>query len=169
MAAQEKIGTKGVWKVRCYDTSGSLKWEDNWENLVVNEGLDYALGATLTGATQTTSWFVGLTDGDPTPAAGDTMGSHAGWEEVTAYDEAARQAWTGGSVSSQTVDNSASPATFTGSTNGTTVGGAFLVSDDTKGGTTGTLFSAGAFQAGNKTLDDGDTLEVTAEYSNSSS
>lgn len=163
------IGTKGVWKARCFDPEGNLKWEDSWDNIVVDEGLDYALGATLTGATQTTTWYVGLTDGTPTTDGGDTMSSHAGWTEVTAYSEADRQTWTAGSVASQTVDNSGSPATFTGDTNGTTVGGAFLVSDNTKGGTSGTLFSVGAFQAGDKTLDNGDTLEVTAEYSNSSS
>lgn len=162
------IGTKGVWKARCFDPEGNLKWEDGWDNIVVDEGLDYALGATLTGATQTTTWYVGLTDGTPTTAGGDTMSSHAGWTEVTAYSEADRQTWTAGSVASQTVDNSGSPATFTGDTNGTTVGGAFLVSDNTKDGTSGTLFSVGAFQAGDKTLDNGDTLEVTAEYSNNS-
>jgi hypothetical protein len=83
---------------------------------------------------------------------------------VTAYDEAARQTWTDGGVSSQSVSNSASPATFTISTDGTTVGGLFLTSVSTKGGTTGTLYAAGAFSAGDKSLDDNDTLDVTATF-----
>ncbi|GAG46997.1 unnamed protein product, partial [marine sediment metagenome] len=36
----------------------------------------------------------GLTDGTPTPAAGDTMASHGGWTEVVAYDEGVRQTLT---------------------------------------------------------------------------
>lgn len=155
---------QGLWKITCRDKDGNIKWEDEWENAVVNAGLDHALDATLSGGTQTTTWYVGLTDGTPTVAAGDTMSSHAGWAEVTAYDEAARVTWTDGGVSGQSVDNSASAATFTISTNGTTVGGAFLTSVSTKGGSTGILYAAGAFSAGDKSLDDNDTLDVTATF-----
>ena len=165
----ENLQTKGIWRARCYDPQGNLKWEDNWTNIVVNEGLDYSLGVALNGSTQTTTWYLGITAGNPTTDATDTMSSHSGWTEVTAYDETDRQTWTPGSVSGQSVDNSGTPATFTGNTDGTTVGGAFLVSDSTKGGTSGTLFSVGAFSVGNKTLDSGDILQVTAEYSTSSS
>lgn len=163
-----KMKTKGLWTAKCYDKEGNLKWEDGWKNRVPNDALDYSLEASLTGGTQTTTWYVGLTGESPTTDASDTMGSHSGWSEITDYSETARPEWVPGSVSDQSVDNSASVASFTGSTNGTTVGGAFLVSDDEKGGTSGTLFSVGAFEAGDKTLDDGDTLEVTVEVSNSS-
>jgi hypothetical protein len=47
------------------------------------------------------------------------------------------------------------------SANGTVIGGAFVVTNNTKGGSTGTLYGGGAFSAGNKTLDDNDTLDVT--------
>lgn len=154
----------GHWHVRAFDPAGNLIHEDEWDNLVVNEGLDHLLDATLSGATQITTWYVGLTDGTPTAAAGDTMSSHAGWAEVTGYDEAARQTWTDGGVSGQSVDNSASKATYTITSNSTTVGGAFLVSDNTKGGSTGTLYSIGAFSGGDVTLSSGSTLEVTATF-----
>ncbi len=144
------------------DKFGNVKWADDFDNLVVNVGLDDSLDKHLKGSTYTAAWYVGLTDGTPTADADDTMASHAGWTEVTAYDEAARQALTLGSVSSQSVDNSASPAVFTISTNNTVIGGAFIVSNSTKGGTTGVLYGIGAFSAGDKTLDDGDTLTVTA-------
>lgn len=137
-------------------------WRDVIENIVVNAGLDHLLDVTLSGGTQDTTWFVGLTDGTPTVAAGDTLASHAGWTEVTAYDETNRVAWTDGGVSSQSVSNSGSPAVFTISTNSTTVGGAFLAGVNT--GTSGTLYAAGAFTAGDKSLDDGDTLTVTATF-----
>lgn len=155
---------KGVWHITCRDKSGKVKWKDKIENLITNAGLDHALDATLSAGTQITTWYVGLTDSAPTVAAGDTMSSHAGWSEVEAYDEAARVTWSNGGVSSQSVDNSASPAQFTIDTNSTTVGGAFLTSVNTKGGTTGTLFAVGAFTAGDKSLDDNDTIDVTATY-----
>jgi hypothetical protein len=63
------------------------------------------------------------------------------------------------------ITNSASPAAF--NINGsTTVGGAFLTSNNTKGGTTGTLFSAADFSApGDRTVANGDTLNVTYTFS----
>jgi hypothetical protein len=136
-------------------------WEEEFDNIVVNVGLDDALDKHLKGAAYTAAWYVGLTDGTPTVAAGDTMASHAGWVEVTAYDEAVRQTLTLGAVSGQSVDNSASKAVFTISANGTVIGGAFVNTVNTKGGSTGTLYGAGAFTAGDKTLDDNDVLNVT--------
>lgn len=162
-AVASHVNPRGRWRVRCRDRIGRVKWEDEITNLVTNAGEDYMLTAGLDGGTQITSWFVGLTDGTPTVAEGDTAASHAGWTEVTAYDEAARQGWTGGTVSGQSVDNSASPATFTINAS-TTVGGAFLISDNTKGGTTGTLYAAGAFSGGDRSLADDDSLEVTATF-----
>src|SRR5690606_5220765 len=158
------VGVMGRWQITCRDKHGNIKWTDHIDNLVTNAGLDYLLDAGLSGGTQVTTWYVGLTDGAPTPAAGDTMASHAGWTEVTAYDESTRVAWTDGGVSNQSVSNSGSAAEFTISTNSTTVGGAFLVSENTKGGSSGTLYAVGAFSAGDKLLDDGDVLTVTATF-----
>jgi hypothetical protein len=149
----------GHWDVVCRDKHGVEKWRDTIENIVVNEGLNHLLDVTLSGATQDTTWFVGLTSATPTVAAGNTLASHAGWTEVTAYDETNRVAWVDGGVSSQSVSNSGSPATFTINANGTDVGGAFLAGVNT--GTSGVLYAAGAFTAGNKSLDDNDTLDVT--------
>jgi hypothetical protein len=155
------VGFENRWEFVCRDKHGNIKWTDHIDNIVVNAGLDYILDAGLSGGTQVTTWYVGLLSDSPTVAAADTMASHSGWTEVTAYDEATRQTWTDGGVSGQSVSNSGSPAVFTISTNGTDIGGAFLVSDDTKGGSTGTLYAAGAFSAGDKSLDDGDVLSVT--------
>lgn len=156
--------TKAQWRALTDDErveQGVLKWADENHNTVVNVGLDDVLDKYFKGSAYTAAFYVGLTDGTPTIAAGDTMASHAGWAEVTAYDEAARQTLTLGSVSSQSVDNSASKATFTISTNSTTVGGAFATTNSTKGGSTGTLYGGAALSAGDKSLDDGDTLQVT--------
>jgi hypothetical protein len=63
------------------------------------------------------------------------------------------------------VNNSASKARFTVNANGTVIGGAFVATNSTKGGTSGTLYGGGAFSAGNKTIDNGDTLDVTITLS----
>lgn len=149
------------YKVECFGKDGRLKWVDEFDNLVVTAGLNDSLDKHFKGSSYTAAWYVGLTDGTPTFAAGDTMASHAGWAEVTAYDEVVRQTLTLGSVSGGSVDNSASKAVFTIDTNSTTVGGAFLTTDDTPGATDGTLYGGGAFSAGDKALDDDDTLTVT--------
>ncbi len=149
-----------VYEVECYDRHGNLKWRDTVHNLIVNTGLDDILNQYYKGSAYTAAHYIGLTDGTPTVAASDTISSHAGWTEVTSYTETVRQTFTPGTVSSQSVDNSANKATF--SINATvTVGGIMLATDNTKGGTTGILVGAGAFTGGDKALASGDTLNVT--------
>ena len=142
---------------------GDVRWSDAYQNLIVNVGLDDYLDKYSKGSSYTAAHYVGLASSSPTPAASDTMSSHGGWTESTSYSESTRQAFTPGSVSSQSVSNSASKAAF--SINGTvTVGGAFLTTNSTKSGTTGTLVAAGAFTGGNKSLQSGDTLNVQATF-----
>jgi hypothetical protein len=155
----EGMRLAGVYKIVCRDSDGALKWKDSAPNLVVNTGLDYALDSSIGGGTQL-SFFLGLTDGTPTVAAGDTSASHVGWVEIEDYDEATRIAFTPAAVSGQSVDNAGNEAVFTMNA-AVTVGGAFLISVSTKGGSTGTLFSAAAFAGGDKVLGIGDTITVT--------
>lgn len=161
--AQSGLGAaaENYWRVECHDKDGNLKWVDGFANLVVDAGLNDLLDKYFKGSGYTAAHYVMLLSGTPTVAAADTMSSHPGWTEVTAYDESARPAFSPGSVSGKSVDNSVSKATFTISTNGTTIGGCGITTNSTKGGSTGTLYGAGAFSAGNKTLDDGDVLSVT--------
>jgi hypothetical protein len=153
---------QGQFNVTAYDPQGNVKWRETMTNIVVNVGLDYALDTTLNGATQSSTWYIGLVDGasSPTFDAGDTISSHAGWSVNTDYGESGRQTWSNGAVSNQSIDNSGSPASFSISAT-TDVAGAFLVDDSTKGGTNGTLFAEGSFSGGTRSLQDGDTLEVT--------
>jgi hypothetical protein len=150
-----------TYTVECRDSQGNLKWVDTFHNLVVTEGLNKLITDTFKSSNYTSAWYVGLTDGTPTVIAGNTMASHAGWVEVVAYDEATRQALTLGSVAAGAASNVAAKATFTISANGTTIGGAFLCTDGVKSATDGILYGAGAFTAGDKTIDDNDTLAVT--------
>lgn len=142
------------------DKDGNLLWEETVFNLTVNEGLNEILDKFWKGAGYTAAHYVGLTGNSPTVAAADTLASHAGWTEVTAYSEANRQALTLGAVSGQSVSNTASKATFTINADGTAIGGAFVATNSTKGGTTGILIGGAALSA-NRTLNTGDTLTIT--------
>ena len=170
LKAGEEAKATGLFEIKCHDKDGNLKWEAQSKNLVVNEGLQYMAGSALTSVTQITSWFIGLygSGASNTPAAGDTMASHAGWTEVVAYSNATRVAATFATATTanpSVVTNSASPATF--NINGTTtVGGAFLTSGSAKSGTTGTLFSAADFGSpGDRSVVASDTLSVTYTFS----
>jgi len=164
--AADSASAKGVYKIQCHDKDGNLKWEDEAPNLVVNVGLQDMNAKYFTGVAYTSTWFIGLygAGASNTPAAGDTMSSHAGWTEVTAYSQATRPACTFGTPTTanpSVATNSASPATFSINAT-TTVGGAFLTSNNTIGGTTGTLYSAADFSApGDRAVTNGDTLSVT--------
>lgn len=161
---KNEVGLKFInkYRIECYDKYGNLKWFEEKKNTVVNVGLDDVLNKYLKGSSYTAAWYVGL-KGSGTVAAADTMSSHAGWSEVTAYSESVRQTLTLGTVASQSVDNSASKAVF--SINGTaTVDGVFIASDSTKSGTSGILFGAVQFTGGARSVADGDTLNVTATF-----
>jgi hypothetical protein len=159
--ATHGIGLVNHYEVECLDIKGNLKWKEEFSNLVVDVGLNDALDKYLKGSGYTASFFVGLTDGSPTAAASDTMASHVGWVEVSAYSESTREALVLGSVASKSVNNAASKASFAVNADSTTVGGAFVVTSGTKAGSSGVLYSVGAFTGGNKSVDDGDTLNVT--------
>ena len=161
------IGAKGLkthYKIEAFrpDKNGKLipLWIEEFENLVVNVGLDDSLDKHLKGAAYTAAWYVGLVSATPTFAPADTMdGAHAGWTEQTEYDEAVRQTLVLGAVSGQSVDNSAAKAVFTISAT-ITFGGAFVVDVDTKGGATGILYGGGVFSQ-DRALIDNDVLNVT--------
>lgn len=97
------------------------------------------------------SSFVGL-------SAGDTMSSHAGWSEETAYSQSTRPTWTDGGVSGGLVTNPAF-AEFT-LTADKTIKGAFLATNSTKGGTTGTLVAVELLIGGDRDVLNGETLKV---------
>jgi hypothetical protein len=169
-AVQNQIKGGGVFSVECRDKDGNIKWTAESPNLVVNVGLKDMNDKYFSGSTYTATWYLGLYGAGSTndPAAGDTMASHAGWTEVTAYTQTERPTATFGAATTadpSVISNSGSPAVF--SINGTTtVGGAFLTSNDTKSGTTGILFSASDFTSpGDRSVVNGDTLNVTYTFS----
>jgi hypothetical protein len=171
LGANETVGAKGYFTVECRDAEGNVKWIENSPNLVVNVGVQDMNTKYFTGSSYTAAWYLGLITGpgaSNTYAAGDTMSSHAGWSENTSYSQATRPACSFGAATTanpSVISNSGSAATF--SINGTaTIAGAFLTSNNTKSGTTGTLFSASNFTSpGDRSVVNGDTLTVTYTFS----
>lgn len=166
----EALKATGKYIVECFDKDGHSKWTAETPNLVVNVGLQYMAGTALVGVTQINAWYVGIygAAASNTPAAGDTAASHLGWTENTSYDQANRPVANFASATNanpSVVTNTASKAVFNMNAT-TTIGGAFLISNNSKGGTTGTLFSAADFQApGDRSVVSGDILNVTYQFS----
>lgn len=162
----------GVFKVTCYGPDGKLKWEDEFHNLVVNEGLQDLNNKYFKGSNYTAAWYLGLVLGpaaNTTYTATDTLASHGasgsgGWTEYTDYS-GNRKAVTFGTptlADPSVITNSASPSVFAITGSGGTISGAFLASVAT--GTSGILFSEGDFTGGDKIVSSGDTLNVTYTF-----
>lgn len=133
-----------------------------FKNDIVNVGKNLLLDAMFFGATQVVAadWCLGLisNSGYSALAAADTMSSHAGWTEFTGYSQSTRVAWGHASSTAQSTTNS-SPVTFDITSTGT-VKGIFVTSEDTKGGTTGTLWATALFNADVPVVN-GDQFRIT--------
>lgn len=158
----------GVFHVQCFDKDGNLKWEVSKHNLVVNEGLQAINSAFFTGSSYTAAGYLGLITGPgsgTTYNATDTLASK-GWTEFTNYS-GSRKLVTFGSPTSanpSVISNSGSPSSFSITSSGGLVAGAFLCS--VASGTSGILFSESDFQSpGDRTVVNGDTLNVTYTFS----
>lgn len=129
-------------------------------NGITDEGLDAILDIMMHGSSQITAWLLGLIDasGYTGLAAGDTMASHAGWVEFTTYSQGTRPAWQEDAASGQSITNT-TLANFS-ITGGATLKGAFLTSNSTKGGSSGTLWSTALFTTGDLAVINGDTARL---------
>jgi len=157
----EQAHAEGYYTATCYGPDGAVKWTDDIHNLVLTAGKNHALDNYLAGSAYTATWFMGLVGSTSFTAiaAADTAASHAGWTEETNYSAGARPTAAFSAAASGAKALSAA-LTFTMSA-GATVKGAFLVSNSTKGGTTGTIYSAGLFTGGDKVLASGDSLAIS--------
>lgn len=157
MKNEHNISIAQLYKVECFDSEGNLKWKDGFENLVVTVGRNHYLDATLVSGSASPAWYVGLKNATAA-VAGDTMASK-GFTELTPYSEANRPAFTPSAPAAGSTDNSANKAEFSINASAT-IGGAFLVNNNTKGGTAGILLGAGEFSTARAVVD-GDILRVT--------
>lgn len=152
------VKTRNIYTVECRGADGQIKWTERLKNITVNEGLNEILQQFWKGSTYTAAFYVAL-KGSGTILAADTAASHGGWTEEQTYSQSTRPALTLGTVASQSVDNSGSVATF--SMNGAyTAAGAFIITNNTKGGTSGKLIGGANFTT-TRTGGSGDTITVT--------
>ena len=175
VAGAESVGVEGYYHVVCRAADGSIKWQDEFPNLVNAGGKELMLDTLLSGTSYTTVGpFLGLISGaSPTFAAADTMTSHGGWTEFVNYTvggSAVRgtasfsSATSTGTTPTNVTTKTATAITYTITGAGGTVGGCFLVTgsgaSSTQSNTSGTLYSAGAFSTA-KVTTAGDTVSVT--------
>jgi len=156
--ARDDLSVGGFFTVVCRAPDGTIRWEEDIHNTVVTVGKNDLLDKYFRASAYTAAFYVGLKAAG-TVAATDTMSSHPGWTEITSYSNATRPAYTAAAASAGSTSNTASPAVF--NINGTaTVAGCFITTNNTVGGTAGTLFSATDFGTSRSVIS-GDTLTVT--------
>ena len=148
------------YDVECVGADGQVKWRESIDNLVVTAGKNDLLTNYFKGSSYTASFFVGLIDNASFSAiaAGDTAASHAGWLEAVPYSQSTRPALTLGTASAGSIDNSASKASYSINTSAT-LNGAFCITNSTKSGTSGVLYSASSFGS-TRSVINGDTVNV---------
>ena len=152
-----------TYTVELLDPAGNVVETSTDCNLMPAEGIAHLVNTTLKAGAQVTSWYVGLFEGNYTPASTDTAATlPAAATECTAYSASTRLAFTPGTLAAGAVDNAASKAEFTFSSDKTVYGG-FISSASAKGSTSGVLLSVVRFGSP-KILSAGSTLRVTAGF-----
>lgn len=126
----QKIMIQSLWHVEHWRGDMCLAVRDD-ENLCPDEFIEHVMDVALSDGTQVSTWYLGLFSDNHTPAAGNTYAT-PGFTEADGYDEATRPTWSEAGVSSKSITNSASKATFTMDGTDGTIYGTFLASDNTK-------------------------------------
>jgi hypothetical protein len=162
----ENVRAHGIYEIICQGPDGREKWRITFDNTVTNGGKDLALdsymGASGGSAPGGSGPFLGLISSSSFTgtSASDTMSLHTDWTESMVV--AARQAcaWSSASGGSK----SFSAALVFSITGTDTIEGCFICfgsgASTTIGNTSGTLYSAGTFSGGSKSVGNGDTLNV---------
>ena len=163
-AGNEAAQAHGHYACELVGADGTVKWTESIENIVVNQGKNFALDTLLAGSAYTAAVVMGL-KATGTAVVGDTQASHAAWLEVglanaPVYSGTRKTPAFSAAASGSKQTSAAVSFSFT---SGGTVAGCFinLAGAATIDSTTGNLYSAGDFTGGSKTVASGDTLNVT--------
>ena len=156
----------------CVGADGEVKWTEEVNNLVTNEGLDDILNKYFADATTNYNpgWYCGLLNtsgGTNNPAAGDTLASKA-WTEVNDYTVSPQTAGQRGEIafgSAASGQQITSTAVAFGINGPMTVDGAFVTTQITANAAV--LYGVATFASARDVVA-GDTLNVTIVISASS-
>jgi hypothetical protein len=157
---EESLLFKGLFSADLYRRGRIIKRFHGHNGITIvgkNHLLDVVFGNS-TPVTQITPWYIGLVNDTPTPtfAEADTLASHAGWSEFTAYT-GNRKAWDDANASNK-IKSTTTVSTFTFSSGGT-INGIFIAS--VASGTSGILWSTGSFD---ETVDVATSDELKVSY-----
>lgn len=130
------------------------------DNLVVEEGRNYIVGAALVNETRHSFFYIAIFGADVSPVSSWTAANFpADANEITNYVSGTRPVWNPTSPASGEVDSYQNKVSFESEADGILVRGAALLSSDVKGGTGGVLIGATRFTNA-KPLDTGEALDV---------
>ena len=148
-----------------FDRINGGEWERT-PNLIVTEGLAHILSVALGGTAKPAGYYLALFSGAAAPAANWTAASFAAAaSEIVSmtegYTSPTRPVWTPpASTATGSIDNMAAIASVTMATAGQlNVSGAAMLTNSTRGGTTGKLISATKYAA-DRVFQDGDTYDI---------
>lgn len=169
----------GVFTFRVYKPNGELRVERKAHNTMTNEGANRILNLAFNTSTSPgeDSVYTGLIS-STVPSSGRTVAAtntalnikedtasppyNNNWTELVNAGITQRAASTLGFTSASN-KVSFTDASFTITTNQETAAGAFIVSNQTSGSTSGTLFACALFTGGDLTIEAGETVKVTFE------
>lgn len=165
MLIEKSMAPSFHYTIECIAADGTVRWRDEFDNLVTTVGKNDLLDKYFSGSGYTAAFYCGLINDTAYTGvdAADTASSHAGWTESTDYSESVRQTVTFGSAAAGSKSTS-SACSFT-ITADDTMKGAFVITNSTKGGTTGILYSAGLFATGDRAVLINDTVNVSITMS----
>lgn len=154
-------------KGKYFDRINDGEWSCT-PNLVVTEGLAHILNVALGSTAKPAGYYLALFSGATAPAANWTATNFPSTAvEITSttegYTNATRPVWTPSVASSGSISNMAATASLTIATAATlTVTGAALLTNSTRGGTSGVLVSASKFAVA-RTFQNGDVYQLGYE------
>lgn len=131
-------------------------------NIMPQVGIDHIASLIRgAGATPISSWYLGLFESNYVPASDVTTADlQTTVGESLAYDETTRQLWDNSYDNLALIANAGAAAEFTMNAS-KLIYGAFIVSNATKGGTSGIILSIARFSTA-KQVDPGTVLRITA-------
>lgn len=147
-----------------FDRVNGGEWQRT-PNLIVNEGLTHMLNVALGSKAKPAGYYLALFSGSAAPQANWTAASFAAnASEIVSltegYSKPTRPVWTPTDTDTLSIDNMDAMASLTIATSSElNVTGAAMLSNSTRGGTTGVLVSATKYPIA-RVFQDGDTYDV---------